>query len=125
MPPAGSLTADQLSFFENNGEHVFVAPHLPQPLCLPAAGGRLPPISKLAAEALISILRGLSLVPGYLVLESFSGAEEVQAMRDRMAELVEGFDGADSSVFSTKDHVCRLELALFVQTSEGYFWLAK
>ncbi|KAF7044214.1 hypothetical protein CFC21_053473 [Triticum aestivum] len=59
MPPAGSLTADQLSFFEKNG---------------------------------------------YLVLESFSSAEEVQAMRGRMAELVEGFDGADSSVFSTKDH---------------------
>nr|ADP02208.1 PhyH domain-containing protein [Triticum aestivum] len=59
MPPAGSLTADQLSFFEKNG---------------------------------------------YLVLESFSGAEEVQAMRDRMAQLVDGFDGADSSVFSTKDH---------------------
>uniref|UniRef100_M8BN74 Phytanoyl-CoA dioxygenase domain-containing protein 1 n=1 Tax=Aegilops tauschii TaxID=37682 RepID=M8BN74_AEGTA len=59
MPPAGSLTADQLSFFEKNG---------------------------------------------YLVLESFSSAEEVQAMRDRMAQLVDGFDGADSSVFSTKDH---------------------
>ncbi|EMS68652.1 hypothetical protein TRIUR3_30268 [Triticum urartu] len=66
--------------------------------------GAAPPVSKLAAEALISISRGLSLVPGYLVLESFSSAEEVQAMRGRMAELVEGFDGADSSVFSTKDH---------------------
>jgi hypothetical protein len=40
------------------------------------------------------------------VLESFSSAEEVRAMRDRMAELVEGYDGANSSVFSTKDHVC-------------------
>jgi phytanoyl-CoA hydroxylase len=45
------------------------------------------------------------LVAGYLVLESFSSAEEVQAMRDRMSELVEGYDGANSSVFSTKDHV--------------------
>ncbi|KAL6637063.1 hypothetical protein ACP70R_024635 [Stipagrostis hirtigluma subsp. patula] len=59
MPPAGSLTADQLSFFDANG---------------------------------------------YLVLESFSSAEEVRAMRDRMAELLAGFDGANSSVFSTKDH---------------------
>ncbi|KAM0853427.1 hypothetical protein ACQ4PT_051080 [Festuca glaucescens] len=59
MPPAGSLTADQLSFFDANG---------------------------------------------YLVLESFSSAEEVQAMRDRMSELVEGYDGDNSSVFSTKDH---------------------
>ncbi|KAF8681940.1 hypothetical protein HU200_045393 [Digitaria exilis] len=60
MPPAGSLTADQLSFFETNG---------------------------------------------YLVMDSFSSAEEVREMRDRMAELVAGFDGANTSVFSTKDHV--------------------
>lgn len=59
MPPAGSLTADQLSFFETNG---------------------------------------------YLVMDSFSSAEEVLEMRDRMAELVAGFDGANTSVFSTKDH---------------------
>ncbi|KAM0827948.1 hypothetical protein ACQ4PT_067866 [Festuca glaucescens] len=77
MPPAGSLTADQLSFFDANG---------------------------------------------YLVLVSFSSAEEVQAMRDRMSELVEGYDGDNSSVFSTKDHVCpdeseanHLEPALLVQ----------
>ncbi|KAK8444348.1 hypothetical protein SEVIR_9G121500v4 [Setaria viridis] len=59
MPPAGSLTADQLSFFETNG---------------------------------------------YLVMDSFSSEEEVREMRDRMAELVAGFDGANTSVFSTKDH---------------------
>lgn len=47
------------------------------------------------------------LVPGYLVLESFSSEEEVREMRDRMAELVSGFDGANSTVFSTKDHVRR------------------
>ncbi len=45
------------------------------------------------------------MVAGYLVLGSFSSAEEVRAMRDRMAELVDGFDGA-GDVFSTKDHVC-------------------
>jgi hypothetical protein len=45
------------------------------------------------------------LVPGYLVIDSFSSAEEVREMRDRMAELVAGFDGASSAVFSTKDHV--------------------
>uniref|UniRef100_A0A0E0D5G4 Phytanoyl-CoA dioxygenase n=1 Tax=Oryza meridionalis TaxID=40149 RepID=A0A0E0D5G4_9ORYZ len=58
MPPAGSLTDEQLRFFDANG---------------------------------------------YLVLGSFSSAEEVKAMRDRMAELVDGFDGA-GDVFSTKDH---------------------
>ncbi|BAS85991.1 Os03g0708100 [Oryza sativa Japonica Group] len=58
MPPAGSLTDEQLRFFDANG---------------------------------------------YLVLGSFSSAEEVRAMRDRMAELVDGFDGA-GDVFSTKDH---------------------
>uniref|UniRef100_A0A0D9VY10 Fe2OG dioxygenase domain-containing protein n=1 Tax=Leersia perrieri TaxID=77586 RepID=A0A0D9VY10_9ORYZ len=59
MPPAGSLTDEQLRFFDTNG---------------------------------------------YLVLESFSSAEEVKAMRDRMTELVDGFDGASAAIFSTKDH---------------------
>ncbi|GJM96356.1 hypothetical protein PR202_ga13182 [Eleusine coracana subsp. coracana] len=55
------------------------------------------------------------LVPGYLVLESFSSEEEVREMRDRMAELVAGFDGANSTVFSTKDHV-RHDLLFFHMT---------
>ena len=38
-------------------------------------------------------------------MDSFSTAEEVREMRDRMAELVAGFDGPNSAVFSTKDHV--------------------
>ena len=38
-------------------------------------------------------------------MDSFSSAEEVLEMRDRMAELVAGFDGANTSVFSTKNHV--------------------
>jgi phytanoyl-CoA hydroxylase len=38
-------------------------------------------------------------------MDLFSSAEEVREMRDRMAELVAGFDGASTSVFSTKDHV--------------------
>jgi phytanoyl-CoA hydroxylase len=41
------------------------------------------------------------------VLESFSSEEGVREMRDRMAELVAGFDGANSAVFSTKDHLRR------------------
>ncbi|KAG2546513.1 phytanoyl-CoA dioxygenase 1-like [Panicum virgatum] len=49
MPPAGSLTAEQLSFFDANG---------------------------------------------YLVLEPFSGEEDVRALRDRMAELIAGLDDA-------------------------------
>ncbi|URE12193.1 Phytanoyl-CoA dioxygenase (PhyH) [Musa troglodytarum] len=40
---------------------------------------------------------------GYLVLESFSSPEEVREMRDRMAELLDGFDGSLSSIFSTKN----------------------
>ncbi|PUZ37408.1 hypothetical protein GQ55_9G116900 [Panicum hallii var. hallii] len=54
MPPAGSLTAEQLSFFDANG---------------------------------------------YLVLEPFSGEEDVRALRDRMAELIAGLDdgGADGT----------------------------
>jgi hypothetical protein len=107
MPPAGSLTADQLSFFDANGNHVAVPP---RPLNLSvsqqATGDESPNSEIGSGSPLILILRGLSLVPGYLVLESFSSAEEVQAMRDRMSELVEGYDGANSSVFSTKDHVC-------------------
>jgi phytanoyl-CoA hydroxylase len=41
------------------------------------------------------------------VLESFSSEEGVREMRDRMAELVAGFDGVNSAVFSTKDHLRR------------------
>jgi phytanoyl-CoA hydroxylase len=48
------------------------------------------------------------------VLESFSSEEYVSEMRDRMAELVAGFDGANSTVFSTKDHVRRDLLSFFV-----------
>ncbi|CAL9182539.1 unnamed protein product, partial [Musa hybrid cultivar] len=40
---------------------------------------------------------------GYLVLESFSSPEEVREMRDRMAELLDGFDGSIASIFSTKN----------------------
>jgi hypothetical protein len=47
------------------------------------------------------------------VLESFSREEDVREMRDRMAELVAGFDGANSTVFSTKDHVRRDLFFLF------------
>ncbi|XP_008809811.1 phytanoyl-CoA dioxygenase [Phoenix dactylifera] len=38
---------------------------------------------------------------GYLVLESFSSPDEVKEMRDRMTELLQGFDGSDTSIFST------------------------
>ncbi|CAL4935511.1 unnamed protein product [Urochloa decumbens] len=52
MPPAGSLTAEQLSFFDANG---------------------------------------------YLVLEPFSSEEDVRALRERMAELVAGIGGSNST----------------------------
>ncbi|KAF3326688.1 Phytanoyl-CoA dioxygenase 1 [Carex littledalei] len=41
---------------------------------------------------------------GYIVIESFTSQEETKEMRDRMAELLQEFDGGSSSVFSTKDH---------------------
>nr|CAB3499023.1 unnamed protein product [Digitaria exilis] len=52
MPPAGSLTAEQLSFFDTNG---------------------------------------------YLVLEPFSSDADVRALRDRMAELVAGIGGSNTT----------------------------
>lgn len=76
---------------------------------------------KLKAEALILIVSVLSLVPGYLVLGSFSSAEEVQVMRGRIAELVDGFDGANTTVFSTKDHVCRDEKRIFSHPALLFF----
>lgn len=50
---------------------------------------------------------------GYLVLESFSSPEEVQEMRDRMAELLRGFDATKSSVFSTTNQQ---------KTTDDYFF---
>ncbi|KAL6001618.1 hypothetical protein ACLOJK_007356 [Asimina triloba] len=58
-----------------------------------------------------SLNRGLDHVQacGYLVIESFSSPEELKSMRERMAELLDGFDvAATASVFSTKNQVCLL-----------------
>ncbi|XP_022151735.1 phytanoyl-CoA dioxygenase-like [Momordica charantia] len=38
---------------------------------------------------------------GYLVIESFASSDEVDAMRKRMEQLLDGFDCSTSSVFST------------------------
>ncbi|KAJ4709748.1 Phytanoyl-CoA dioxygenase [Melia azedarach] len=40
---------------------------------------------------------------GYIVLESFASNEEIDSMRKRMDELLDGFDCSTSSVFSTKN----------------------
>ncbi|RAL38015.1 hypothetical protein DM860_000709 [Cuscuta australis] len=51
---------------------------------------------------------------GYLVLESFSAAEEIESMRTRMEELLDGFDcSSTTSVFSTKNQK---------QTTDNYFF---
>lgn len=50
---------------------------------------------------------------GYLVIDSFSAPDEVQEMRDRMAELLSGFDPSKSSVFSTKNQK---------ETTDEYFF---
>ncbi|XP_022155193.1 phytanoyl-CoA dioxygenase-like [Momordica charantia] len=38
---------------------------------------------------------------GYLVIESFASSDEIDAMRKRMEQLLDGFDCSTSSVFST------------------------
>ncbi|XP_038714169.1 phytanoyl-CoA dioxygenase isoform X2 [Tripterygium wilfordii] len=40
---------------------------------------------------------------GYLVIESFATAEEIEALRKRMGQLLDDFDGSTASIFSTKD----------------------
>lgn len=59
---------------------------------------------------------------GYLVVESFSGSEEIKEMRDRMEELLNGFDGSYSSIFSTKNQVLerqRVEVVFFTVVGEA------
>ncbi|CAL8464047.1 g3582 [Coccomyxa elongata] len=51
----------------------------------------------LSAEQLVSFHRD-----GFLVIEGFATASEVEELRRRAKELVEGFDPATRSVFSTK-----------------------
>ncbi|KAL4568174.1 hypothetical protein LXL04_023780 [Taraxacum kok-saghyz] len=51
---------------------------------------------------------------GYLVIESFSSSEEVEALRKRMDQLLDGFDCSSStSIFSTKNQQ---------RTSDDYFY---
>ncbi|XP_074587391.1 phytanoyl-CoA dioxygenase isoform X1 [Curcuma longa] len=56
-------------------------------------------------------------VNGYLVVESFSGSEEVKEMRDRMEELLNGFDGSYSSIFSTTNQQQHTD-AYFFESAE-------
>lgn len=48
------------------------------------------------------------------MIESFTSQEETKEMRDRMAVLLQEFDGGTSSVFSTKDHVVSYPLQYFL-----------
>lgn len=52
-----------------------------------------------------SIIQSENDMAGYLVLESFSSPEEVKEMQDRMAELLQRFDGSSTSIFSTINQV--------------------
>lgn len=45
---------------------------------------------------------------GFLVIEGFATTSEVEDLRERAKELVEGFDPATRSVFSTKSQVCSI-----------------
>ncbi|XP_042392680.1 phytanoyl-CoA dioxygenase-like isoform X1 [Zingiber officinale] len=56
-------------------------------------------------------------VNGYLVVESFSGSEEIKEMRDRMEELLNGFDGSYSSIFSTTNQQQHTD-AYFFESAE-------
>ncbi|KAL6909504.1 hypothetical protein ACP4OV_001785 [Aristida adscensionis] len=93
MPPGGALTADQLGFVDANGESAH-----------PSAQASAP---------------SWFLVPGYLMLEAFSSAKEVAAMRGHMAELVDGFDGANRTRF-TEDHRQLMD-AHFFKSAENAF----
>ncbi|KAL9258861.1 Phytanoyl-CoA dioxygenase-like protein [Drosera capensis] len=42
---------------------------------------------------------------GFLVLESFASDDEIGCLRKRIDELLDGFDGSSSVIFSTKNHV--------------------
>ncbi|XP_059655389.1 phytanoyl-CoA dioxygenase [Cornus florida] len=51
---------------------------------------------------------------GYLVIESFSSSEEIDAMRKRMDQLLDGFDcSSTASIFSTKNQQ---------QSTDNYFY---
>lgn len=55
---------------------------------------------------------------GYLVLESFASAEEIEAMRKRMEQLLEGFDpSSTASIFSTKNQL-KLTNEYFFESAE-------
>ncbi|KAL9259832.1 Phytanoyl-CoA dioxygenase-like protein [Drosera capensis] len=41
---------------------------------------------------------------GFLVLESFASDDEIGRLRKRIDELLDGFDGSSSVIFSTKNH---------------------
>ncbi|GAB2227433.1 hypothetical protein Droror1_Dr00009254 [Drosera rotundifolia] len=41
---------------------------------------------------------------GFLVLESFASDDEIGCLRKRIDELLDGFDGSSSVIFSTKNH---------------------
>lgn len=54
----------------------------------------------------ISLKKDGKNVAGFLVIESFSSPEEIDAMRRRMDQLLDGFDcSTAASIFSTKNQV--------------------
>lgn len=40
---------------------------------------------------------------GYLIIPGFTGPEELEAMRERAEELVEGFEPQEISIFNTRN----------------------
>ncbi|KAL5219251.1 hypothetical protein ABZP36_019935 [Zizania latifolia] len=61
---------------------------------------------------------GLSLVPGYFVLETFSSVEEVKRIHDYMVEFIHSFDGSSSSIFYTIKGIWR---PWILETAKGTF----
>ncbi|KAJ6809206.1 phytanoyl-CoA dioxygenase [Iris pallida] len=100
----GNLSTEQLAFFNSNGELSLSLP-LHQKISTNSQHHHL--------LLNIYIYICIYLFLGYLVMESFSSTEEVQEMRDRMAELLRGFDAAKSSVFSTTNQQ---------ETTDDYFF---
>lgn len=101
MGITGTLSPDQLHFFNSKGNqsHLNISKENHSPLNLLKTPGK---------KKIVFFFR-----TGYLVINSFSSPEEIQEMRDWMAELLKGFDPSKSSVFSTKNQVLSFSIFLF------------
>lgn len=86
MSKSGSLTAEQLQFFNSNGIFLLI-------------------FDFEFFFASWFIYYRFIYCAGYIVLENFVSSDEIDAMMKRMEQLLDEFDYSTSSVFSTKNQV--------------------